>query len=77
MFPVSVLPAWVQRISWLISLTYSLDGLRAALLRGASLADMSKPSRSWRYLPWFFFLPVSTFCRPRCGTRAYGTLSFW
>ena len=42
MFPVSVLPAWVQRISWLIPLTYSLDGLRAALLRGASLADLSK-----------------------------------
>ena len=42
MFPVSVLPAWVQRVSWLIPLTYSLDGLRAALLRGASLADMSK-----------------------------------
>lgn len=41
MFPVSVLPAWVQRISWLIPLTYSLDGLRAALLRGASVSDMS------------------------------------
>ncbi len=42
MFPVSVLPAWVQRISWLIPLTYSLDGLRAALLRGASLADLAR-----------------------------------
>ncbi|HYN15632.1 MAG TPA: ABC transporter permease [Terriglobales bacterium] len=42
LFPVSALPGWVQRISWLIPLTYSLDGLRAALLRGASLAEMSK-----------------------------------
>jgi len=42
MFPVSVLPGWVQRISWLIPLTYSVEGLRAALLRGASLADLSK-----------------------------------
>ncbi len=42
LFPVSVLPGWVQRISWIIPLTYSLDGLRAALLRGASLADLSR-----------------------------------
>jgi len=42
MFPVSALPVWVQRISWLIPLTYSVDGLRAALLRGASLAEMPR-----------------------------------
>jgi ABC-2 type transport system permease protein len=42
MFPVSALPAWVQRISWLIPLTYCVDGLRAALLRGAPLAEISK-----------------------------------
>jgi len=42
MFPVSALPAWVQRISWTIPLTYCVDGLRAALLRGASVAELSK-----------------------------------
>jgi len=42
MFPVSALPAWVQRISWMIPLTYCVDGLRAALLRGASVAELSK-----------------------------------
>lgn len=41
LFPVSALPAWMQRVSWLVPLTYSLEGLRAALLRGASLGELA------------------------------------
>lgn len=35
MYPVSVLPFWLQKLAWLLPVTYSLHGLRAALLEGA------------------------------------------
>ncbi len=78
MFPVSVLPAWVQRVSWLIPLTYSLDGLRAALLRGASLADMSKliavlAAYAVVLLPASLYLLSATLRH----ARMRGTLSFY
>jgi len=78
MFPVSVLPAWVQRISWLIPLTYSLDGLRAALLRGASLADMSKLI-SILALYAVVLLPASLYLLSATlrHARMRGTLSFY
>src|SRR5205807_5571136 len=40
MFPVGALPAPLQALSKMIPLTYALDGLRAALLKGTSLAEM-------------------------------------
>jgi ABC-2 type transport system permease protein len=39
-YPVQLLPAWLQPISKLIPLTYSLDALRKALLEGAPLTDL-------------------------------------
>ena len=39
-YPVQILPAWLQAISKLIPLTYSLNGLRKALLVGAPLASL-------------------------------------
>ncbi len=39
-FPVSVLPQWLKYISYGLSLTWALDGLRAAMLRGAGLATL-------------------------------------
>lgn len=39
-YPVSVLPGWLQPLSGFLPLTYSLDGMRLALLQGASLADV-------------------------------------
>ncbi|MCW5849450.1 MAG: ABC transporter permease [Anaerolineae bacterium] len=39
-YPVSVLPAWLQPISALSPATYALEGIRAALLQGASLASL-------------------------------------
>jgi ABC-2 type transport system permease protein len=41
LFPASVLPAWVQKISSLIPLTAALDGMRLALLRGYGLRDLA------------------------------------
>jgi ABC-2 type transport system permease protein len=39
-FPVSALPGWLQRLAIIIPVTQSLNGIRAALLRGVSLASL-------------------------------------
>lgn len=36
-YPISVLPLWLRRCSYFIPLTYSLEGMRFALLKGYSL----------------------------------------
>ena len=36
-FPVAVMPAWLQKLSYLMPITYSLDGMRLAILKGYSL----------------------------------------
>jgi ABC-2 type transport system permease protein len=42
-FPIDVMPAWMQRISWLVPITYSLDALRQTMLQGRSIAAVSSP----------------------------------
>ena len=39
-YPISVLPLWCQKLSFLLPITYSLEGMRLALLRGQSLGDL-------------------------------------
>ncbi|MBC7228822.1 MAG: ABC transporter permease [Actinobacteria bacterium] len=39
-FPYSVLPGWMQFFSRLLPMTWSLDGIRSALLKGAGLASL-------------------------------------
>ncbi len=39
-YPVGVLPDWLQAISRLIPLTYSLEGMRLALLQGYSIQEL-------------------------------------
>lgn len=39
MFPVSVLPDWLQALSSLIPLTYGLEGMRLALLQGHGVGE--------------------------------------
>ena len=39
-YPVSVLPEWMQAISVISPATYALDGIRDAILDGASLSEM-------------------------------------
>jgi ABC-2 type transport system permease protein len=39
-YPVSVLPDWMQTLSKLSPVTYALEGLRAALLDGASVSSL-------------------------------------
>lgn len=39
-FPITVLPAWVQKVSYLLPITHSLEGIRLALLKGSSINDL-------------------------------------
>ncbi len=39
-FPLSVLPAWMRYVADLLPLTYTIDGLRRALLSSASLGEL-------------------------------------
>jgi len=42
-FPVDIMPVWMQKLSLLIPVTYSLAALRQTVLKGASLAAVAKP----------------------------------
>jgi ABC-2 type transport system permease protein len=42
-FPVALMPGWVQKISMLIPITYSLDALRLTILQGYSISMVAKP----------------------------------
>ncbi|MBU1853439.1 MAG: ABC transporter permease [Candidatus Omnitrophica bacterium] len=39
-FPVEILPIWIRGISYILPLTYSLKGLRGALLYGNSIREL-------------------------------------
>jgi ABC-2 type transport system permease protein len=40
MYPVSVLPRWLQYVARMVPVTYSLEGMRAAILNHASLREL-------------------------------------
>ncbi len=78
LFPVAALPRPLRLISGLIPITYSLDGIRMALLQGASLALLQ---REIFVLSMFsvILLPLSLliFSRILRRARLLGTLSFY
>ncbi len=39
-YPISVMPDWLQKLSYLLPVTYSLEGMRLALLKGYSLSAL-------------------------------------
>ncbi len=43
LFPISILPDWLQFIAHLNPVTYALDAMRAALLEGASIITIGRP----------------------------------
>jgi len=43
LFPVDVLPPWLQVVARLNPVTYALDAMRAALLDGAGIASIAQP----------------------------------
>jgi ABC-2 type transport system permease protein len=76
MYPVSVLPHWLQNLARLLPITYSLEGLRAALLGGAGFGELW---RSIRALLLFtvVLLPISSvvFSWALRRTKTLGTLT--
>jgi ABC-2 type transport system permease protein len=77
-FPVSSLPAPLQRIGEVIPITHALDGLRLSLLRGAGWDVLSRPVAIlalWAIV----LLPVSVwmFGQALRYARREGTLSYY
>lgn len=42
-FPIDVMPGWMQKISYIVPIRYSLDALRLTMLSGASLRSVARP----------------------------------
>ena len=57
-FPIAVLPGWVQKFSYLLPITYSLEGMRLALLKGYTLRELL-PSIIPLLIFTIIMLPVS------------------
>jgi ABC-2 type transport system permease protein len=76
LFPVSVLPDWLQVVARLTPVTYALESMRAALLEGASLSAIAHPL-SILLLFAACLLPTSTlaFSWALRRTKITGTLS--
>jgi ABC-2 type transport system permease protein len=42
-FPIDVMPRWMQKVSWVIPIRYTLDALRQTILQGDSVFMVAKP----------------------------------
>ena len=76
MYPVSVLPKWLQFIARLTPVTYSLEGMRAALLGHASFLELW-PSHAALLIFAVLLLPISflVFSWALRRTKIAGTLT--
>ena len=77
-FPVSLLPAWLQVVSYLIPLTYALEAMRGAMLAGRTLGELG-----WSFVALtlftflMMFLSVFTLRRALNHLRETGSLSHY
>jgi ABC-2 type transport system permease protein len=76
LYPISVLPVWLQYAARLIPVTYSLEGMRAAILGHASLRELL-PSIAGLLLFAVILLPISfaIFSWALRRTKITGTLT--
>jgi ABC-2 type transport system permease protein len=76
MYPVSVLPVWLQYVARMIPVTYALEGMRAALLGHATVRELW-PSLAALLIFAVFLLPISfaIFSWALRRTKITGTLS--
>jgi ABC-2 type transport system permease protein len=76
MYPVSVLPVWLQHLARLVPVTYALEGMRAALLSKAPFRQLW-PSLAALLVFAAILLPVSfaTFSWALRRTKITGTLT--
>ena len=76
LFPVSILPDWLQFVAHMNPVTYALDAMRSALLDGANVLQIAHPL-SILLLFAVILLPLSigTFSWALRRTKTTGTLS--
>ena len=76
MYPISVLPRWLQYLAWITPVTYSLEGMRAAILGHASTRELL-PSIAALVIFAAILLPVSfvIFSWALRRTKTTGTLT--
>ena len=76
MYPVSVLPTWLRFLARLTPVTYSLEGMRAAILNHASLRELW-PSLAGLLIFAVLLLPISfaVFSWALRRTKITGTLT--
>lgn len=77
LFPVAMLPAYLQYVSWLLPITHSLNGIRGAL-RGGTLSQLA-PDALWLLAAALVLLPISLWSFARAVQRAKidGTLGHY
>ena len=69
MFPVSVLPGWMQKISFCLPLTHSLEATRRALLAGAGFGQTA--ANLWALVIFILVLtPLTVFVNNICMKNA-------
>jgi len=75
LFPVSVLPVWLQYFSWLLPITHALNGIRAGV-NGAQLGEVG-PDLWWLLLASTILMPLALWIFGIAVTRAKfdGTLA--
>lgn len=57
LFPITVLPVWLQYVSWLMPTTHALHGIRGAV-QGASFGQLSS-DMLWLFVLSIFLLPFA------------------
>jgi ABC-2 type transport system permease protein len=77
-YPVTLLPLWCQKFAALLPITYSLEGIRLALIRGHSLMDL-RPQVVALVVFIIILFPASILCFNAAFERARkdGTLSHY
>jgi ABC-2 type transport system permease protein len=59
-YPISVLPTWMQYVAKLSPATYTLEGIRAALIKGAGLTELA-PQLMILALMGVLFIPLGLY----------------
>jgi ABC-2 type transport system permease protein len=60
LFPIALLPSWLQILSVFVPITYSLDALRLSILQGSTIAMISKQLTTLALISFVIF-PLSLF----------------
>jgi ABC-2 type transport system permease protein len=71
-YPVAVLPAWLQPVSWMLPPTYVFEGMRALLLHQTFRADLMLAALALNVV--YFALASAAFVALLNSARRQGSL---